>query len=199
MGHPATADKPAGERSFDALRTVRRWTARLALELLPETNQPKVEIIDGSVIVSPHATFDHQDVQFELVSRMRRPARSVGLKAIHEINVISGDDLYIPDLAVVRGDQGGRVAVAIADAVLLGEITSPGNRRKDVIDRRREYAEAGVEWFLLVELRDRRPILILHRLRDGAYVEVTRAQRGESFAMTEPFVFEVDPAELLDS
>lgn len=199
MGHPATADGLTGARSFDVLGQVRRWTAKLALELLPETNQPKVEVFAGSVIVSPHATFDHQDVQFELVSRMRRPAKMAGLKAIGEINVISGDDLYIPDLAVVRGNQGGRVAVAISDAVLLGEITSPGNRRKDVIDRRREYAEAGVEWFLLVELRNRKPALILHGLKGDVYAEVIKAAPGERFVMTEPFAFEVDPAELLDS
>ena len=31
---------------------VQRWTAQLALELLPETNGPKVEVFGGSVIVS---------------------------------------------------------------------------------------------------------------------------------------------------
>jgi len=199
VAHPATADGLTGARSFDVLATVRRWTADLALKLLPETNQPRVEVLAGSVIVSPHATFNHQVVQLELAVRLRSAAKAVGLTAIHEINVTSGEDLFIPDLAVVRGRQHGRVAVDIADAVLLGEITSRGNRRKDVIDRRREYADAGVPWFLLVDLQADAATLILNRLVEGAYQEVARAIPGELFRMSEPFAFEVDPAELLES
>ncbi len=60
-------DRPTGQ-SFDVLRwRDEPWTAQLALDLLAEANGPKVEVLSGSVIVTPHAGCDHQDA--ELTSR----------------------------------------------------------------------------------------------------------------------------------
>src|SRR3954471_1866325 len=117
------------------------WTAQLALDLLPHDNVPKVEIFRGSVIVTPHAGFDHQAAEIELVSALRRAARRAGLWTYPECNIVSDDDLFIPDFAVLRRSGGGRTYMPIAAALLLGEIVSR-DRRKDVIDRPREYAGA---------------------------------------------------------
>jgi hypothetical protein len=180
------------------LRTNQPWTAELALERLSPTAGPRVEIIRGSIVVTPHAGADHQTVELELGWRLKRAARTADLWSYHEINVVSGDDLYIPDLVVLRASAAGRSAVPIGDAVLLGEIVFPGDRRKDVVDRPREYAAAGVPYFLRVEFRNRVPALVLHELADGEYRPLAAAAAGSTFAMREPFVFEVDPAELLD-
>ena len=85
----------------------------------------------------------------------------------------------------------------ISDAVLLGEIISPGDARKDVIDRPREYAAAGVPFYLRVDCRERVPTLTLHELAGGTYRAVVSAT-GVAFAMRDPFVFTIDPGELLD-
>ncbi|WBB70404.1 Uma2 family endonuclease [Micromonospora sp. WMMD812] len=85
----------------------------------------------------------------------------------------------------------------IEEAVLLGEIVSPGDRRKDVIDRPREYAAAGVPFFLRVDLRNRVPSLALSELTEGEYPPVAAAA-GRPFQMRQPFAFAIDPAELLD-
>jgi len=144
----------------------------MALELLPESNGPKVEVLGGSVVGSPHAGFDHQDIEAELIVLLKRMVRRAGYWFYHEVNLVRGDDLFIPDIVVL-----GR-----SDAVLLGEIMSPQKRRKDLIDRPREYAEAGVPWYLV----------------DGAYKPVVAAAAGTAFTMTEPFEFSIDPGELLD-
>jgi hypothetical protein len=86
----------------------------------------------------------------------------------------------------------------IADAVLLGEIVSRGNRRKDIIDRPREYAAAGVPFYLRVDFRNRVPALILHELVDAEYQPVVAAAAGGIFAMKDPFEFSIDPRGLLD-
>ncbi|PRY31128.1 hypothetical protein [Pseudosporangium ferrugineum] len=92
--------------SFGHLGVLTRpWTAQQALDLLPENNGPRVEVVGGSVVVSPGADFD---------------------------------------------------------------------------------------------LRDRGPSLVLHELADGEYVPVVAAAGGGTFAMREPFAFEIDPADLLD-
>jgi Putative restriction endonuclease len=187
---------PAREPSFELLGTrAQPWTAQSALDLLPETSWPRVEVIGGSVVVTPHAGYDHQYVEMKLSSRMSDAAEPVGLWVYPEVNIVSGDDLFIPDFVVLRRPAGGRKAMPISDAVLLGEIMSSGSRRKDLVDRPRGYAEAGVPWFLRVDFRDRVPVLVLHRLVGGSYQPVASGDRV--FTMTDPFVFSIDPADLV--
>ena len=189
---------PAREPSYDILGTLNQpWTAQLALDLLPENNGPKIEVVRGSVVVTPHAGFDHQDIELELCYRLKRAARAVGLWTYHEVNIVSEDDLFIPAIAVLRRSGRGKKKMPTAEAVLLGEIVSSGNRRKDLIDRPREYAAVGVPFFLRVEFRSRVPGLRLHQLVNGEYQPVVVAAAGGSFAMKEPFEFSVDPAVLL--
>ena len=191
---------PARNPSFDILGEFNQpWTAQLALDLLPENNGPRIEVVQGSVVVSPHAGYDHQTVETELCYRIKRAARRVGLWGYAEVNIVAGDDLFIPDLAVLRKSGRGRKTMPIAEAVLLGEIVSVGNRRKDLIHRPREYAEAGVPYFLRVDVRNRIPSLVLHNLVDGEYRPVIAAAAGDLFAMTAPFEFSVDPGDLLDA
>ena len=201
MAQAAFVPEPVrrGEPSFDVLGEFDEpWTAQLALGLLPETNGPKIEVLSGSVIVTPHAGYDHQTIELDLAYLLKQAARRAKLWLYHEVNVVSGDDLFIPDIAVLRSSGGGQVTMDISDAVLLGEIVSRGNRRKDVIDRPREYAAAGVPFFLRVDFRNRVPAIALYELVDGEYRPVAAAAAGATFVMREPFEFSVDPADLLD-
>ncbi|GAB3801460.1 Uma2 family endonuclease [Micromonospora zhanjiangensis] len=201
MAQAAYVPEPARrtEPSFDVLGEFDEpWTAQLALDLLPEANGPKVEVLSGSVIVTPHAGIDHQTIELDFAYLLKQAAKRAKLWVYHEVNVVSGDDLFIPDIAVFRRSGGGRVSLDIADAVLLGEIVSPGNRRKDVIDRPRQYAAAGVPYFLRVDARNRVPAVALFELVDGEYRPVAAAAAGGTFTMTEPFAFSIDPADLLD-
>jgi len=99
----------------------------------------------------------------------------------------------------VFGKSGaGQASLDIADAVMLVEIVSDDYRRKDVIDRPRVYAEAGVPWFMRVEFRRRVPTIVLHELIDGEYRPALACAAGTTFDMAEPFRFTIDPGELLD-
>lgn len=112
--------------------------------------------------------------------------------------MVSGDDLFIPDFAVLRHSGGGKTFMPISEAVLLGEIVSRGDRRTDIIDRPREYAAAHVPFFMRVDFRDRIPAMTLHELVGGEYRPVVAAAAGDAFTITKPFEFAMDPAELLD-
>jgi hypothetical protein len=180
------------------LTPVDRWTGELAMKLLPQSNGPKVEVFRGSVIVSPHAGVDHQIVAGQLFIRLYPAARKAGFWAYQEINVLSGDELYIPDLSVLRSSGARQAAVDIGGAVMLVEIVSDEHRRKDVIDRPKVYAEAGVPWFMRVEFRRRVPTIVLQELVDGEYRTVLACAADTVFAMAEPFPFDVDPGELLN-
>ncbi|MEW2380811.1 Uma2 family endonuclease [Micromonospora sp. NPDC047707] len=197
MAQAEPAPEPT-EPSFDVLRWHDEpWTAQLALDLLPETNGPKVEVLSGSVIVTPHAGYDHQDAELDLAYLLKQAARRAKLWLYIETNVISGDDLFIPDIVVLKVPGGGRTTMDISHAVLLGEIVSPRNRRKDIIDRPREYARVGVPYFLRVDLRNRVPTIALYELFEGDYRPVSAAAAGTTFVMREPFEFTIDPADLL--
>jgi Uma2 family endonuclease len=199
MASPEFDDAPDKPTDFGVLLTpVDEWTADLAMKLLPETNGPRVEVFHGSAIVSPHAGVDHQIIARQLAYLLHQAARRVGFEAYPEINVIDGDDLYIPDISVFRKSGAGQVSMDIADAVMLVEIVSDGHRRKDVIDRPKVYAQAKVPWFMRVEARRRIPSIVLHELVDGEYHPVLACAAGTTFAMTEPFAFSIDPAELLN-
>ncbi|WFE44454.1 Uma2 family endonuclease [Verrucosispora sp. WMMD1129] len=169
------------------------WTASAAFDVLPENNGPRIEVSRGCVVVTAGGGVDRRTVQRELGYRLRRAARPAGLWAYHSVNLVSGDDLFIPDLAVLRSPGGGRRAMTIRVAVLLGEITASG-----VIDRPREYAAAGVPFFLRVDLRNRVPTIALLELVDGEYRPLAAAAAGTTFVMNRPFDFSVDPADLLD-
>ncbi|MFC0028362.1 Uma2 family endonuclease [Micromonospora chaiyaphumensis] len=169
------------------------WTAGDALKLLPETNGPRIEVLRGCVVVTPGGSIDRRGVQMELGHRIRTAARAAGWWAYPSVNVVSGDDLFIPDLVVLRSSGGGRRAVDIATAVLLGEIAPAG-----LFDRPREYAAAEVPFFLRVDLRNRVPALALYELVEGEYRPLAAAAAGATFVMWQPFEFSVDPADLLD-
>ena len=150
------------------------------------------------MIATPHAGFDHQAAERQLSFLIHQAARNAGMWAYPEVNIVSGDDLFIPDFVVLRRSGGGKTFMPIGEAVLMGEIVSGENRREDVINRPREYAAAGVPFFLRVDFRNRIPSLVLHGLVDGEYLPVVAAAAGGTFAMREPFDFTIDPSELLD-
>ncbi|MGW5581288.1 Uma2 family endonuclease [Micromonospora chokoriensis] len=186
-------------KSFDVLSRHRSaWTARAALDLLPENNGPRVEVLRGCVVVTPSPDLGRRTVLRELGYLLKQAARRVDMWLYREVNVVSRDDLFIPDIAVLKIPGGGRTTMDVAHAVLLGEIVSSGNRPKGVIERPREYAAVGVPFFLRVDLRSRVPTMALFELSDGEYRPLATAAAGSTFAMREPFEFSIDPAELLD-
>ncbi|MGW4295684.1 Uma2 family endonuclease [Micromonospora chersina] len=181
------------DASFDLLgRRDQAWTAGDALELLPENNGPRIEVLRGCVLVTPGGSVDRRAVQLELGHGIRTAARAAGWWAYVSASVMSGDDLFVPDLVVLRGSGGGRRAVDIAAAVLLGEISPAG-----LIDRPREYAAVGVPYFLRVDFRNRVPTIALYELFEGEYRPLAAAAAGTSFVMRKPFEFTIDPADLL--
>ncbi|MEV6813166.1 hypothetical protein [Micromonospora sp. NPDC051296] len=78
------------------------WTASAALNLLPENAGPRIEVSRGCVVVTAGGGADRRTVQRELGHRFRQAARAAGLWAYHSVNLVSGDDLFIPDPAVLR-------------------------------------------------------------------------------------------------
>jgi Uma2 family endonuclease len=175
-----------------------RWTADRALTELPETTEMIIEVFDGSLVVSPRPAKRHQVVLRELGYLLHRAARPAGFEALPEINLKLGDDLADPDITVVRHQPGNRVWFDAAEAVLLVEIMSPDQTRLELVNRPRKYAKSKIPYYLRVEFDGDSPVMKLYRLTGAQYQLVVEGKAGATFAMREPFEFEVDPGDLLD-
>jgi hypothetical protein len=173
--------------------TVEDWLA------LPERGQ-RVELIDGSFVVSPQAATNHQLCTGRLRTLLAASAPE-DLEVVEAANLICADEGAIPDLVVADADVMVAATVALQPhhVRLVAEVVSPGrkNRMRDYHDKPRMYAAAGIPVFLRVELTGAgAPRVEVFELRDGHYVLSAQAAAGGLVQLTEPFKVSFDPAEL---
>lgn len=144
---------------------------------LPEDNSQRVELVDGMLLVSPLGSYRHQ----QLVARTYRclvGACPVAFEATIELNVLlSSGRLVIPDFTVVRPREAG-VLFPVSDVMLVGEVFSPSTRLNDQGLKRSLYAEAGIEYYLMVDPEPRVVEATLLELQDGEYVEIAVSKGG---------------------
>src|SRR5437016_2007133 len=77
-----------------------RWTARRALAELPEPAWARVEVLDGSLVVSPPRNLRHHAIVLELGIALKRVARAAGYGTHTHVKVVVGEELVGPDLTV---------------------------------------------------------------------------------------------------
>ncbi|WIM98848.1 Uma2 family endonuclease [Actinoplanes oblitus] len=167
---------------------------------LGETHS-RIELIDGSLWVSPAPNVPHQAISNQLIFRLHRPARDAGLRALPTINLrLAPGRIVIPDIVVGGGPRVATVGEA-TDVLLVCEITSPSNAATDRLQKRSFYAEAHIPWYLLVEpdFLDYESVTVrLFRLVDKGYVEHATAKQGETLTSELPFPLSISTDDLLD-
>lgn len=172
-----------------------RWTAEAALRLLPETPWPRHEVIDGSLIVMTNPGAVHQRAVRRLSRSLEEGAPGT-VEVFGGLNVVlPGEQLVIPDIVILRVRGSEKTWFIPEEVLLVAEVVSPGNA---VMDRKVKpdlYAEAGIEYFLRVELATLRPTE-LFELTGETYTPIASAQPGRRLATDRPFSFTVDPADL---
>jgi Uma2 family endonuclease len=153
---------------------------------LPEDQGRRVELVDGTVVISPTPEVPHQRVLQRLLIAFDRAAPAE-FEVLPGVNVVlSPRRLLIPDFVVTTVPGIEAVYCDGADIMLAAEIISPSSRTYDCALKRQLYAEARVPFFLLVDPAADPVTATCYELDGDEYRESARADGGR-LTLTRPF------------
>ena len=174
----------------------RVWTPA-DLEQLPEDiDWRRFEIVDGVLVVSPHATPRHDLAVAELIVALR-PAVPGGYRVLGSAMIDLHPSYRVPDVTILaeRVFRDDVHVVAPVEVLLAVQIESPSSITTDRITKPAQYAAAGIAHYWRLETA---PLhLHTYRLDGDVYSPNGSWSAGEIAAVEEPFRVAVDLAALL--
>lgn len=166
-----TTQQHLNELVLDVLPSQGGWSDEGYLWLTDQTNR-LIEFTDGFIEELPMPTDEHQAILMRLLDRFRAAFEAQGgvvRFAPLRLQVRAGK-FREPDLLVlVDANDPRRENRFWRGADLVAEIVSPDQPSRDLIDKRRDYAEAGVPEYWIVNPTDQ-TITVL-QLAGSTYAE----------------------------
>ena len=155
-----------------------QWSQDDYLRLTDCTNR-LIEWTDGCIEVLPMPTDEHQSIAAHLYRLLDAFARERGGKVLFaplRLRIREGK-FREPDLLLIRDAGDARRQNRFwFGADLTVEIVSPDGPKRDLVDKRRDYAEAGIPEYWIVDPRNETVTVLA--LRGAAYVEHGVFARG---------------------
>lgn len=130
----------------------RPWT-RADLTRLPDDGN-RYEVLDGALLVTPQASFSHQDAATNLLVLLRGYCREHGIGvAVGPGAVPFGDNELQPDVVVVpvQPPAGEVKWEELPLPILVVEVLSGSTRRRDLGIKRQAYLRIGIPEYWLVD------------------------------------------------
>ena len=154
------------------------WSDEAYLWLTDHSNR-LIEFTDGHVQELPMPTFTHQAVLaflYDLLRAYLKPRGGVVVFAALRMRIRPGK-FREPDLLLLRDRADPRCQDRYwLGADLVVEVISPDDPARDLVEKRADYAEAGIPEYWIADPRDE-TIRVL-TLQQGIYVERGTFARG---------------------
>ena len=159
-----------------------------------------IEFTDGHVQELPMPTFTHQAVLaflYRLFHAYLDPRGGVVMFSALRMRVRDGK-FREPDLLLLRDRADSRCQDRYwLGADLVAEVVSPDDPDRDLVEKRADYAEAGIPEYWIVDPRDE-TITVL-TLEGGVYVEHGVFAAGDSATSRSLNGFVIDVAAVFDA
>lgn len=170
---------------------VKRWTLEEVHSLPDDGN--KYELVRGELFVTPPPTDPHETICARLARHLDPYVEAHGLGLVYRPRAVmryDGSEVE-PDL-MVRQPQppDGATWDAAPIPILVVEILSPSTRRRDQVQKRSLYMDAGVAEYWLVD-PERRTITSVQQGRDD--VVSGEEMHWRPVAALPPLTFQVAP------
>lgn len=159
------------------------------------------ELVEGRLLTSPSPVPDHSYAAGELKAQLRGQLPD-GIEALEDLDV----DLQLappdapgtvrrPDLILVPRDARLRVrkeggVIRASEVFVVVEVLSPGSKRTDHVQKRVEYADAGIPNYWIVDIEQPVSLLACHLAGEFGYAD-DGAVTG-TFTTSAPFAVEID-------
>jgi Uma2 family endonuclease len=148
------------------------------------------ELVNGRLIV-PSPTAVHQDLCVELLLALRVNCPAEYLVSIDLSMRIDRRNEPRPDVVAIRREHADRSPVPVEDALLAVEVLSPTSTFRDLYDKAKVYAHAGVRTYWVVDPLHERMTLTEYTLGPtGEYEVVTHTE--DLFVTERPWKVSVD-------
>ncbi|SCF32420.1 Endonuclease, Uma2 family (restriction endonuclease fold) [Micromonospora viridifaciens] len=148
------------------------------------------ELINGRLIV-PSPTAVHQDLCVRLLLALEVNCPPEYLVSIDLSMRVDRRNEPRPDVVVIRRKHADRSPVPVEDALLAVEVVSPTSTFRDMYDKAKVYAHAGVASYWVVDPLQERVTLTEYAL--GAGREYEQVAHTEDLFVTErPWKVSVD-------
>ncbi len=151
------------------------------LEMFPEEDKVKRELIRGELFVTPSGSVRHERVVMRLSRALWRYEEEHGGEAFGSPldTMLSPSDVVEPDVMYFSEESSRRIVERPVEVPpdLAIEVSSPSTRKRDRTIKRDLYARGGVPEYWFVDLDADR--IEVSRLEEGRYGEPGIYGRGE--------------------
>jgi Uma2 family endonuclease len=165
------------------------------LHAIPDDGR-RYELIDGSIIVSPSATLNHNRIARWLANELERSAPDGFVVGTDQSTTIDDFNEPRPDVIVTREEHLERSPFPILGSILVVEVVSPTSGLTDREAKRVLYAKARVPSYWIIDVDRRDSMIRLSELTlaagdDGQYGYVVNRASG-LFRTDAPWPLEID-------
>jgi len=163
------------------------------LHALPDDGL-RYELVDGSIIVSPSATYGHNTIARWIANLMEDSSPNDDwVVSIDQSATVDDHNEPRPDIVVAKVEHFRTTPFPIQDTLMVGEVVSPSSVLRDTETKKALYAKAGVPaYWIVVPDEDKERITLAELRLDGGVYHFVEHFTADVFRTDFPWPVEID-------